>query len=107
MDTPFSVWALLALCALAANLPFISSRLFLVLPLRQGKGLALELLEVLVWCALCLGFGMALEAQAGGRHPQRWEFYAVFVCLFATLAFPGFVWRHLKMSPDSRSTTHD
>ncbi len=96
MDTPVSVWALLAFCVVSANLPFVSGRVFLLLSMGKSKGLAIELLEWLVWCALCLGFGLALEAQAGGRHPQRWEFYAVFISLFATLAFPGFVWRHLR-----------
>ncbi|MEY4711160.1 MAG: hypothetical protein RIS88_610, partial [Pseudomonadota bacterium] len=31
----------------------------------------------------------------GQNAPQGWEFYAVTVTLFLTLAFPGFVYRYL------------
>ena len=46
--------------------------------------------------ALTFGVGTALEAQIGQRHAQGWEFYAAAACLFATLGFPGFVWRYLR-----------
>jgi hypothetical protein len=39
---------------------------------------------------------MAWESRIGQRSPQEWEFYAAFAGLFITLAFPGFVWRHLR-----------
>jgi hypothetical protein len=45
---------------------------------------------------LSVGLGFVLEARAGQRHPQGWEFYAAGLCLFLTLAFPGFVWRYLR-----------
>ena len=52
--------------------------------------------ELLVYAALVAVLGRALEAHVGQAAPQRWEFYAVWGCVFLTLAFPGFVWRYLR-----------
>jgi hypothetical protein len=41
------------------------------------------------------GAGLALENHLSQFYPQNWEFYAVTAFLFATLAFPGFVYRYL------------
>jgi hypothetical protein len=89
--------ALVLLAAVAAaNLPFVNDRLFALGPRRTHKGLGWRLLELLVFGALVLGLGFALEAQVGQRHKQGWEFYAAALCLFVTFAFPGFVWRYLR-----------
>jgi len=96
MSSSAAVWLVLALAALAANLPFVNERLFVLGPLRAPKGLGWRLLELLVFGALVVAFGMAIEARIGQRHPQGWEFYAIVLCLFLTLAFPGFVWRVLR-----------
>jgi hypothetical protein len=39
--------------------------------------------------------GVLLENRAGQVAPQGWQFYAVTAALFATFAFPGFVWHYL------------
>lgn len=96
MSSSAAVWLVLALAALAANLPFVNERLFVLGPLRAPKGLGWRLLELLVFGALVVVLGMAIEARIGQRHPQGWEFYAIVLCLFLTLAFPGFVWRVLR-----------
>ncbi|HEV8689937.1 MAG TPA: DUF2818 family protein, partial [Ideonella sp.] len=54
------------------------------------------LLELKIYADLTLGLGLALESSIGQRAPQGWEFYAAGVCLFLTLASPGFVWRYLR-----------
>lgn len=90
------VWGIVLALALAANLPFFSPRLFIVGPSRPLRGLGWRLLEVLVLGALVVIGAMVIEARMGQRAPQGWEFYAVLVCLILTLAFPGFVWRHLR-----------
>jgi hypothetical protein len=86
----------LVVAALAANLPFVNERLFVVGPRRDPKGLGWRLLELVVLGGLTIGLGLLLEARIGQRHPQGWEFYAAAGCLFVTLAFPGFVWRYLR-----------
>ena len=40
-----------------------------------------------------------MESRAGQVHPQRWEFYAVTVCLFLVFAYPGFVYRFFWRKP--------
>ena len=44
---------------------------------------------------LVAGLGALFEARAGQIAPQTWEFFAITVFLFLTLAFPGFVYRYL------------
>jgi len=92
----FEVWLVVAFALVAANLPFVNERLFIVGPRRSPKKLAWRLLELLLLAALTFGFGALLEDRIGQRQPQRWEFFAAGLCLFLTFAFPGFVWRYLR-----------
>jgi hypothetical protein len=96
MSSSAAVWLVILVAVVAANLPFLSQRLFIVGPRREPKHLAWRVLELAVLWALTLGIGLALEARIGQRQPQGWEFYAAFACMFLTLAFPGFVWRCLR-----------
>jgi len=82
--------------AVAANLPFINERLFIVGPRRDPKHLGWRLLELVLLWGVTIAIGFALEARLGQIQRQGWEFYAAIACLFLTLAFPGFVWRYLK-----------
>jgi len=92
-----SVWLVLAVAVITANLPFINERLFAVGPrLQPAKAFGWRLLELVVYAVLTWGLGSALEASIGQRAPQGWEFYAAGTCLFITLASPGFVWRYLR-----------
>lgn len=79
----------------AANLPFISQRLFAVFLMNSPKGLGLRLAELLVFYFLVGSFGVALEWRAGQIAPQGWEFYAISLALFITFSFPGFIYRYL------------
>jgi hypothetical protein len=98
MNQAPAVWLVLLLAAVAANLPFISQRILIVGPRPAHKALGWRLLEWLLAAALTLVAGFLLESRIGQRQPQGWQFYAAFACLFATLAFPGFVWRQLRRS---------
>ncbi|HVR54169.1 MAG TPA: DUF2818 family protein [Pseudorhodoferax sp.] len=90
-----AVWLVILAAVVAANLPFLTQRLFLALRLAQGKSLAWRLLELLAYYLLVGLLGLLLERNVGRIAPQGWEFYAVTAALFVTLAFPGFVWRYL------------
>jgi hypothetical protein len=96
MTHSVAAWTVLLVALVAANLPFLNERLLIVGPRRAPKPLAFRVLELVLLCALTLGFGFLIEAQIGQRQPQGWEFYAAMGCLFLTLAFPGFVWRYLR-----------
>ena len=98
MTSSVAVWLVLIVAAIAANLPFVNERLFIVGPARAPKGLGWRALELVLLCGLTVTFGLTLEARLGQIQPQRWEFYAAMGFFFLTLAFPGFVWRYLRRS---------
>ena len=88
--------ALLLLLGLAAaNLPFITKRLLLVIPVKGDKHIGWHFIELLVLYFIVGGVGMLLEGQLAPRHSQNWEFYALTACLFLVFAFPGFTYRYL------------
>ena len=95
MSQTFSVWLVIVLAFLGANLPFLNQRLFGVVPLKTPKSLPVRLAELVVLYFVVGGIGLALEHRAGQIAGQGWEFYAVTGALFLTFAFPGFVWRYL------------
>ncbi|MGN6390423.1 MAG: DUF2818 family protein [Burkholderiaceae bacterium] len=102
MNTSASSWLVIALALLGANLPFVSNRLFAVLPFsRAGAKPAWARLGELVVLYFVVGFiGRLLEARAGNAFEQTWEFYAITVFLFLVFAFPGFVYRYLLKRRD-------
>ena len=96
MSQTASVWVVLVVALLAANLPFLNDRLFGAIPLRsQPKSLAIRLAELVTMYFVAGGVGLLFERRAGQIVPQGWEFYAVTGALFIVLAFPGFTWRYL------------
>ena len=98
MSQSLFIALLLALALIAANLPFISQRLMLALPVPGGhKNLAWRVLERLLGYAIVGAIGMAMERALGQNQAQGWEFYAVTGALFLTFAFPGFVYRYLLL----------
>lgn len=99
MTSSAAVWLVILVAVVAANLPFVNERLFVVGPKRAPKHLGWRVLELVILWGITLGIGFALEARIGQNQPQGWQFYAAFACMFLTLAFPGFVWRYLRRRP--------
>ncbi|MES3004077.1 MAG: DUF2818 family protein [Pseudomonadota bacterium] len=95
MSQTASIWIVIAVALLAANLPFMNERVFGVIPLAADKPLAVRFAELVVMYFITGAIGLLLENHAGQIAPQGWEFYAVTGAFFITLAFPGFVWRYL------------
>ena len=95
MSQTASVWVVLLVALVAANLPFFNDRLFGVVPLPIPKTLAIRFAELVVLYFIAGGIGLLFERRAGQIAPQGWEFYAVTGALFIVLAFPGFTWRYL------------
>jgi hypothetical protein len=100
MSQTLSIWLVILLALVAANLPFINQRLLAILPVTWPKGLAVRLAELVVMYFIVGGIGLLLEKRMGQIAPQGWEFYAVTGALFITLAFPGFIWRYLVKHRD-------
>lgn len=95
MSNTVSVWLVVVVAFLAANLPFLNDRLIGIFPLQRRKPLALRLAELVLMYLVVGGIGLLLEHRAGQIAPQGWEFYAITGALFITFAFPGFIWRYL------------
>jgi Protein of unknown function (DUF2818) len=100
MGQSASVWLVIVAAVVAANLPFFTQRLLLVVPLSSGKNLAIRLAELVLMYFMVGGLALLLEQRLGQIAPQGWEFYAITGTMFITLAFPGFVWRYLLKHRD-------
>lgn len=95
MSTGTSIWVVLLVALLAANLPFLNQRWLGVVPRAGAKSLGIHVLELVICYGLVGALGLALEKADGQIYPQGWEFYATTAALFLTFAFPGFVYRYL------------
>ncbi|MGJ7521530.1 DUF2818 family protein [Variovorax sp. LT1P1] len=97
MSQSASVWLVLLLALVAANLPFVNERLLAVIPagVSGRKSLSTRLAELVILYFIVGGIGLLFERRVGQIAPQGWEFYAVTGALFIVLAFPGFTWRYL------------
>ncbi len=98
MTTQLAVWILLALSVVAANLPWLSDRLFFIrTPVTGIKSNGFRLLEWLLLYFLMGGIALGIEQKSTGNiFSQDWEFYAVTLCLFAIFALPGFIY-HVEL----------
>jgi hypothetical protein len=97
MDVSLSTWFLILLAIPAANLPFLSERLLALFPIAWPvKPFWLRLIELAIMYGLVAVVAYLLEARIGNVFRQKWEFFAITVCLFIVLAYPGFVFRYLR-----------
>jgi hypothetical protein len=97
VDVSLSAWFVVLLAVVAANLPFINERLFGIIPTSAPvKPFWWRLAEMAVLYAAVGVIARFLESRIGNMFQQGWEFYAVTVCLFIVLAYPGFVYRYLR-----------
>ena len=85
----------LIVAIIAANLPWLSERLFGVISVKNGKKSAW--LCFLEWAILyfLIGFvALGIEKKFTSEiYSQDWEFYATTLCLFIVFALPGFIYR--------------
>ena len=85
----------LIVAVIAANLPWISERLFGLIALKSEKKSAwLCLLEWFILYFLIGLIALGLEKKFTSEiYSQDWEFYASTLCLFLVFALPGFIYR--------------
>ena len=89
-----SSWLIIAIALIAANLPWLSDRVLLVLEPKDGvKRAAWRWLEWLLLFFIVGGVAMGMEQKLNGEtYSQDWEFYAIALCLFLVFALPGFIY---------------
>lgn len=90
-----SITLFIIVAFIAANLPWISDRLFGLISVKSAKKpVWLSLVE---WFILYLLIGMValgIEKKfTSDIHPQDWEFYTATLCLFMVFALPGIIYR--------------
>ncbi len=91
-----SIYFVLIVAGVAANLPFLNERLFLLLPLKSGrKAGQWRALELVTWYFVSGVIAYLVEGRIGPVHHQRWEFYVTTSALFLVFASPGFIYRYL------------
>ncbi|GAB4303411.1 MAG: hypothetical protein Kow0083_14490 [Methylophaga sp.] len=89
-----TVWLMIGLFFLLANLPWIGNRVFFIFPM-QGKPVWVRLLELLVYYFVSLLIAIGFETRySGDVYPQQWEFFVTTLSLFLVLAVPGAVYRY-------------
>lgn len=89
-----SIWLMLAIFLLIANLPWIGERVFFVFRM-QKKPIWVRLLELFVYYLISLLIAVGFEQRyAGDVYQQSWEFFVTTLCLFVVLAVPGVVYRY-------------
>jgi hypothetical protein len=101
LDSSVASWLVVLLAIASANLPFLSERLFALIPVPSQstppvKSLWWRLLELIVLYLAVGGIGMLIEGRMGNIFPQTWEFYAISAVIFLVLAYPGFAYRYLR-----------
>lgn len=82
-----------------ANMPFVSQKLLGIFSVTGGKSGWMRVGEFLACYVLVGALGFFLENRVGQIASQKWEFYAINLALFATFAFPGFIYRYLMHPP--------
>lgn len=92
----FYVVLLVLVALVAANLPWLSEKIFIFMPTpAKGKRNQTRWLEWLVYYFLVGLLALGLEYKAlGDSHAQDWEFYVTTLCLFLVFALPGFLYRN-------------
>lgn len=79
---------------IAANVPWLTDRFFLVVKLRRKHGW-LRWLEWLLLYVLAGLLAAGLEYKVTGvDHEQGWEFYVTTFCLFMVFGLPGFIYHY-------------
>ncbi len=89
-----SIWLMLGLFFILANLPWIGDRVFFVYALER-KSNWIRLFELIVYFFISLGIGIAFETRfSGDVYTQGWEFFVTIFSLFLVLSVPGVVYRY-------------
>lgn len=85
----------------AANAPFLSRRILLLVrppghEHGRDKHAWWRVLEMILLYFATLALAWLMESHVGEIYRQNWEFYAITAGLFLVLGYPGFVYRYLR-----------
>ncbi len=87
--------AFLLLEIIAANLPFLSAKLFIVVRVGKSKPLFVILFELIAYYCMIGVLARFMETQSyGAAYEQGTRFYMIGLIMFLIFAFPGFMLRY-------------
>lgn len=91
-----SITIFLVVAFIAANLPWISDRIFGLVAMKSGKkSIWVGILEWFILYFLMGLVALGVEKKfTSDIYSQDWEFYASTLCLFMVFALPGFIYRY-------------
>ncbi len=91
---------IVGLAVLAANLPFLSEKIFFFATPKNGKkAFVFRFCELILLYCLVGAIAYVLQSRLSAVHPQNWPFYASTFALFIVFAWPGFVWQYFWRKP--------
>ncbi|HIL93241.1 MAG TPA: DUF2818 family protein [Cycloclasticus sp.] len=94
MINQYSIFIFLILSIIAANLAWLSDKLFCLREISHKSGW-LRWFEWMVWYVISFVAGSFLEYKTMGMmSEQDWEFYVVTLCLFIVFALPSFIYHY-------------
>lgn len=104
MSTSIAVLLLFIVTIIAANIPFLTDRIFLVLKSDSNKSFWLRFTEWFLLYLIVMAIAIGLETKLHGiayakvwefwNFSQNWEFYAITLCIFSVFALPGFLYHY-------------
>ncbi|WP_198266164.1 DUF2818 family protein [sulfur-oxidizing endosymbiont of Gigantopelta aegis] len=111
MTTSIAILILFIVTVIAANIPFLTDKVFLVQEAKGNKPFWLRFSEWFLLYIIVMAIAIGLETKLHGaayakvwefwNFAENWEFYAITLCLFVVFALPGFIYqydlkKHLK-----------
>ncbi len=111
MSTSIAILVLFIVTIIAANIPFLTDKVFLVLKSDSNKSFWMRFAEWFLLYIIVMAIAIGLESKLHGaayakvwefwNFSQNWEFYSITLCLFTVFALPGFIYqydlkKHLK-----------
>ena len=104
MSSSIAVLILFIVALIAANIPFFSDRVLLVLKEDSDKSFWLRFTEWFLMYVVVMAIAIGLETKLHGaayakvwefwNFSQHWEFYFITLCLFVVFALPGFIYHY-------------
>ncbi len=104
MSTTLAITILFIITFVAANIPFLTDRVMLVLKPKVNKSFWLRFAEWFFMYIVVMAIAIGLEIKLYGtayekvwefwEFSQHWEFYFITICLFTVFALPGFLYHY-------------
>jgi len=104
MSSSIAVLILFIIALIAANIPFLTDRVLLVLKADSNKSFWLRFTEWFLMYVVVMAIAIGLETKLHGtayakvwevwNFSQNWEFYSITLCLFVVFALPGFLYHY-------------